>query len=163
MVAEPLAAAPEGVDSEAWDRACDAVRAYCGWHIAPSVEEDVVLDGSGTQVVMLPTLRLTALTDVTDDTTAVDSPEWSSAGMVRKSTYGYWSWKFHSFTATMTHGYDECPGELLGIIAEAASRGVAGVAATQVGQVRIESGSGSTGFMMDQQAILDRYRIPGVR
>lgn len=163
MVAEALAAAPEGVDTDAWERACDAVRAYCGWHIAPSMGEDVVLDGSGTPVVMLPTLHLTALADVTDDGTVVDSPEWSAAGMVRKSTYGYWSHKFRSFTATMTHGYAECPGELLGVIAEAASRGVAGVAATQVGQVRIESGSGSAGFMLDQKAVLDRYRIPGVR
>lgn len=163
MVAEALAAAPVGVDADAWDRACDAVRAYCGWHIAPSVEEDVVLDGSGADVAMLPTLHLTVLADVTDDGTAVTDPEWSAAGMVRKSTGGYWSGKFRSFTATMTHGYAACPGELLGIIAEAASRGVAGVAATQVGQVRIESGSGSAGFMLDQEAVLDRYRIPGVR
>lgn len=163
MVAEGLAFAPEGVDVEAWDNACAAVRAYCGWHIAPSVIEDVILDGSGTQIMMLPTLRLTDLTAVTDDTTAVDSPEWSAAGMVRKSTGGYWSWKFRSFTATMTHGYEDCPGEILGVIAEAASRGVVGVAATQVGQVRIESGGGSASFMLDQKAVLDRYRIRDVR
>lgn len=163
MVDAPLAYAPPGADEAAWDAACAAVRAYCGWHVAPSAQEDVVLDGSGSRVMMLPTLRLTDLTDVTDDGTAVDSPEWSAAGMVRKSTGGTWSWKFRSFAATMTHGYDDCPGELLGVIAEAASRGVAGVAATQVGQVRIESGSGSAGFMLDQRAVLDRYRIPGVQ
>jgi hypothetical protein len=35
-----------------------AVRAYCGWHIAPAVIEDVVLDGSGTRSLFLRTLRL---------------------------------------------------------------------------------------------------------
>ena len=45
----------EGVDPAAQA----AVRAYCGWHIAPSLSETLVLDGTGARAFILPTLHLT--------------------------------------------------------------------------------------------------------
>ena len=160
MVAEPLAAAPDGVDADAWDAAAAAVRAYCGWHIAPSVTETVTVDGSGGDVQFLPTLHLTDLASISSDGTTVTDPEWSAAGMVRGAS---WSRRFRSVEATMTHGYDLCPPEILGVLHEAADRGLAGSAASQVGQVSMGGVAGVPGaaaFIADRAGILDRYRIP---
>jgi len=159
MVDVPLAATPEGVDEAAWSAACEAARAYCGWHIAPSITDTYTLDGPGSSILMLPSLKVTAVSSVTNDGTAVTDPEWSEAGMVR----GCWSCKFRGVVVEMTHGYDVCPPEILGVLQEAASRGVGGSAVSQVGQVRMGGVSGVPGaasFMLDQKAVLDRYALP---
>lgn len=162
MVTEPLAAAPAGVDSAAWSRACAAVRAYCGWHVAPSVTESITLDGSGTQFLMLPSLRVTDITAITEDGSTADATQyqWSATGQLWRSWP--WSGNFRSVVVDLTHGYDSCPEEILGVLEEAASRGTAGTAVSQVGQVRMGGVAGVPGavsFLMEQKAVLDRYRI----
>jgi hypothetical protein len=159
VVTDPLAATPTGVDADAWEAACGAVRAYCGWHVAPSVTETVTVDGPGGNVLFLPTLHLTGITSLTNDGTTVTDPEWSEAGMVR----GSWTSKFRGVVAEITHGYEECPAEIIGVLTEAASRGVGGSAVSQVGQVRMGGVSGVPGaasFMLEQEAVLDRYKLP---
>ena len=159
MVDEPLASMPEGVDEAAWDAACAAVRAYCGWHVAPSVTQTITVDGPGGSLLFLPTLHLTDVSSITSDGTAVTDPEWSEAGMVR----GSWTERFRGVTVTMTHGYTSCPDEIVGVLREAADRGVEGSAVSQVGQVRaggVGGVPGAASFMLEQRAVLDRYKLP---
>jgi hypothetical protein len=158
-----LATAPSGVDDEAWAAACAAVRAYCGWHIAPVYEDTLVIDGSGASVIDLPTLRLVNVTSVVEDGVeqAITSANWSRTGYLWRAAP--WTRSLNGLSVTLEHGYDECPGEILGVLREAASRGVAGSAVSQVGQVRMGGVAGVPGaasFMIDQQAVLDRYRLP---
>jgi len=157
----PLAVAPAGVDAEAWDAACAAVRAYCGWHIAPSVTQTLTLDGSDTDVMLLPTLHVTDLSSITNDGTAVTEPEWSTFGIVRGTC---WTDKFRGVVVSFTHGYDECPPEIIGVLHEAADRGLEGSAASQVGQVRmggVDGVAGAVAFVMDKRSdVLDRYKLP---
>lgn len=165
-VLPPLAYAPDGVDQAAWDSACAALRTYCGWHVAPTVTQDMTLDGPGTYELLLPTMHLTDLVSVTEGGAAVTSPEWSAKGLVRKGGYPYrWSDRYRSIVVSMTHGFDECPGELIGVLTEAASRGVGGSVFSQVGQVRYAGSSatpGSASFLIEQKAILSAYRIPQI-
>lgn len=161
MAAAPLADAPTGVDQEAWDAACAAVRSYCGWHVAPALDDTVTVDGSGSQFVMLPTLRINSISEVTEDASAVTSYEWSESGQLWRSSP--WSGHFRGITVAMNHGYEECPADILGVLREAASRGVTGSAVSQVGQVRMGGVSGVPGaasFLMEQTAVLDRYKLP---
>lgn len=152
MVA-PLAAAPTGVDADAWTAACAAVRAYCGWHIAPPVTEDVTVDGSGGSIQLLPTLHMTALTSITNDGAVVTDPEWSEAGMVR----GSWTSKFRGVTANMTHGFAACPPEIMTVlraIVASASQGGASSVTSGPHQVQFEQALNS-----QQRATLDLYRM----
>lgn len=154
MVDEPLAAAPAGVDADAWTAACAAVRAYCGWHIAPSVTEDVTVDGSGGSIQLLPTLHLTALTSITNDGTEVTDPEWSEAGMVR----GSWTSKFRGVVANMAHGFDECPPELLPVLrAIVSGASLDGASSVTSGnhQVQFEQALNNS----QHRATLDLYRM----
>ena len=156
----PSVPAPEGVDSDAWEAALAAVRAYCGWHVAPVITSTVTLDGPSGGLLMLPSLRVVNVGEVLNDGALVDSPEWSEAGMIR----GRWTSKFRGVQVTFDHGYEDFPGEVVGVLIEAASRGVGGSFIGQVGQVRFSAGAsgtpGSASFMLEQKSVLDRYTIP---
>lgn len=96
---------------------CDAVRAECGWHIAPSREETVVLDGSGADVLALPTLYLTAVSAVTELGATVDAStyDWSDAGYLQRRS-GCWTRRLRGVEVTMTHGYSGCPAALAALV-----------------------------------------------
>ena len=54
-------------------RGLGAARRFCGWHVTPvQTDTDRVLDGPGSRLLRLPTLRLNALTAVTEDGTELD-------------------------------------------------------------------------------------------
>lgn len=159
----PPAAPPDGVDEFAWLAAWSAIRAYCEWHVTPSVTETVTVDGSGGSVQFLPTLHLTALTSITNDGATVSDPEWSEAGMVRGAA---WTSKFRGVEATMTHGYDDPPMEVVAV-----ARNLAESAGAMPGARQITSGphsvtlteaaqAGASAMSPAHHAVLDRYRIP---
>lgn len=155
----PLPDTPTGIDADTWADTVAEVRAFCGWHIAPEVTETVTLDGPNSSILVLPTLHLVDLVSITNDGTAVTDPEWSRTGMVR----GYWwSWKFRSVVAEITHGYDEWPTDLLAVMTELASAGsgaLSGVKAITSGahQVTFE-----TSMSRAQSDVLGRYQLPFV-
>lgn len=111
---------PEVVDSVAAE-----VRADADWHIAPAVTETVTVESQGGRYLFLPTLRLTAVTAVRNvtDTTPVLLDGYRTqltaefhAGVLKRP-YG---WPCGVLEVDLTHGYDECPTDLLPAIAELA-------------------------------------------
>ena len=149
---------PTGVDADAWSAAVAKVRSHCRWHIAPSVTETVTVDGSGAPIIVLPTLRLTDLISITNDGTAVTSPEWSTSGMVYRGTCASWSPKFRSVVAEMTHGFDTWPEDLEAVTVELAA------ATSLAGVKQISSGSHQVSFETSMNAhvleTLERYKLP---
>ena len=117
----------EGISPEAQQ----AIRAFCGWHVAPSVEETLVLDGPGSGVLHLPSLHVTDVLEVLNDGTPIQDPEWSAAGLIR----GPWTTKFRGVRVRLVHGYpaDDLPYALQA----AAARLQATAALAAAGQVRI--------------------------
>lgn len=101
------------------EAACEAVRRDARWHIAPPVTETVTVDSGGGTLLVLPTLRMTAVTEVRDVTG--DAPEvltgWrkSSAGLLYRSSG--WPVGLAAVEVDLTHGHDVCPPELLPVIA----------------------------------------------
>ncbi len=86
------------------------VRQFCGWHVTPVKEDHVLeLDGPGGRLLALPTLKLIALTAVTEDGAAVDISALyvSKRGLVRKKSGGFWSPHYGAITVTMDHGIDD--------------------------------------------------------
>lgn len=139
------------------------IKAYCGWHVAPVITETVVLDGQGGWSLILPTLRLTDLTEVTSDGAAVDGLQWSEAGMVRGC---HWSHKLRGIQVTMTHGYEDTPPELVaaGVRITDLMAATAGVASETTGPFTVSYRDMSVGGsgLGDPYvaAVLDRYRLP---
>jgi len=97
-----------------------AARRYCGWHVTPPNADVVTLDGPGSPLLVLPTLRLVSLTGVVEEGITADLAyvDWSVRGLLRKRTgyaggdYGLghcWTAKLGGLTVSMNHGFAEAP------------------------------------------------------
>jgi hypothetical protein len=149
------------------------VRDYCGWHIAGSVTETVTVDGSGSDVLDLPTLRLTAVLVVTEDgeTVDVDDLEWSTAGYLKRASA--WTTKLRGVAAQITHGYVEMPVSLAEVVMTSAARGLEVVShgvvrsQEQIGDYSYNNQYATAGsnqpvgafFLEHEKKVLDRYAI----
>jgi len=148
-----------------------AVRKYCGWHIAPVVIQDLVLDGTGKASLFVKSLRLLDVTAATVDGTVLDvsTLEWSEAGYLRIP--GAWPDKLRSVRLTIEHGFDEVPDvvSVIRSIAARASASPTGVVREQAGAVSISMSqvapgvSGGVVLMDHEKRMLDQYRITGGR
>lgn len=110
-----------------------AIRAWCGWHIAPVLTETVLLDVRHvSRDLQLPTTRLleTVSVEVIDSREetgwrelAEHEYQWSEAGVLRRTDCLCWPKGFRTVRVTMRHGYEpaEVP-DVLGIADKLASR-----------------------------------------
>lgn len=155
-------------EEEAAQRAEAEVRAFCGWHVAPEKTETLVLDGTGTAALLLPTLRVTQVSRVVEDGRELDpdSYEWSASGVVRKGRRGRaWTDRFRGVEITLTHGYPELPLDLAAIVDRLKDRQLQGSQVlAQVGSVSYATGEdglpvGGSLSSLDR-AVLDRYKLP---
>lgn len=135
--------------------AAQSVRSECGWHIAPSIEQKIAVRTGGSDTVLLPSLRVTAVTAVTDRRGGtVDGWEaWSNGILERPGGFP------DAVEITFTHGYETCPPDLLPIIAERA-------AAQASGRIKAEALAGRSvqlegGYDPVTQTTLNAYRIAG--
>ena len=100
--------------AELLKRSLAGARRYCGWFVTP-VQADYTfhLDGPGTRDLMLPTMNMTGLSAVTEDSNALDitTLAWSRQGIIRKRTCHRWSCQLGAITVTATHGYLEDDAE----------------------------------------------------
>lgn len=98
------------------------IRRICGWHIAPSITETLVLDHDGSGVIHLPSLYVedvVSVSDVTGDRPRVLSGwRWSGAGMIE----GRFPHGFRSVEVVLVHGYESCPDDLLPVVASRTQR-----------------------------------------
>lgn len=103
------------------DAAVDALRGDAGWHIAPEVTETVLVDSEGSCKLLLPTMRLTEVTEVRN--VLPDTPEviegWRKS---RRGTltlrWSGWPCGDESVEADITHGYAETPPSLFIVVAQ---------------------------------------------
>lgn len=105
------------------DAAVSALRAAAGWHIAPEKAETVALDTyCGDTSLQLPTRQLVDVTTVTDtDTDAVvDAGRYrvSRARCRIRKKSGAWPEGYERIEVEMTHGYEACPADLLGVVGQ---------------------------------------------
>lgn len=150
-------------DLQFWlDAANQAVRSYCGWHVAPVITETVRLDGDGRHTLLLPTGRLLRVDAVTNDGVDVlDLVDPSTKGML-EIRGRRWSDRLGGIVVTITHGHDQAP-DLAGVIATAAARGAttglnAGIAQQAVGPASVRYVD-SIPLLQSEKDILDPYRI----
>lgn len=146
------------------------IRDYCGWHIAPAVDETLIVDGSGGTVQQLPTLRLNSVTSITENGTALEADrfEWSADGSIRRCA-GYWTPRYRGVVAVVNHGYAEVPENIVSVIVDATSTALA----VPVGEDKVDDQPETMGpftwgestaevdFTAAQLRVLDRYKIPG--
>lgn len=92
------------------------IRKFCGWHIWPvHVDEQLIVEGGGSRLLVLPTLALTSVSEVLEDYAGaaelVDATAYrrSRAGMLRRIDGGVWLGDFYEYAVTCTHGLEDNP------------------------------------------------------
>ncbi|AOE44288.1 head-to-tail connector protein [Gordonia phage Eyre] len=94
---------------------CDDIRRYCGWHIAPVIEDAVVtLDHLGDRVLTLPTLHVVDVTSIVDaDGNAIEGWTWSDDGLLHRERG--WPRGYRSVRVTFSHGLAATPRGLVDV------------------------------------------------
>lgn len=136
--------------------AAETVRSECGWHIAPQGEQTTRIRTGRLDTVNLPSLHVVEVLSVLDrDGTPVTGWDWWEHGVLDRPG-GFPD----TITVRFRHGYETCPQDLLGIIAERS-----GSQAT--GRIKAEALMGRSvqldgGYDPNTPAILAGYRLnPG--
>lgn len=126
-----LALEPDGVDPVAWAAACRRVRTECGWHIAPTIQETVRVRLTGPALV-LPSMEILEVTSVQIGDELLDASAWElMPGEPVIMLCGRW-WCHHRVAVVeMSHGYEDCPEDLLAALT-AMSSVPAGVVGSQM-------------------------------
>lgn len=174
---------PPGNAQALLDASSSLIRGHCGWSISREVDVDLVLDGNGRGVLLLPTLKLEAAAVTVDERLLVDGLdyEWSAAGMLRRLCHvwpdgyrsqGVWPRRFRSVGAVITHGHDPVPTEIQELCTVVAARVVTpagaspGMKAETIGSYSYTAGASVPGSMIlepPELTILDRYQVKAGR
>ena len=161
-----------GESYPALDAAQAVIRAYCGWHVAPVIEETVVVDGGWVgDKLFLPSLHVLEVSDVTvngDEAVDLTTVEVSQSGYLRRFGSWWYTYDLRNVSVTMTHGYADVPANLLTVLYALAGRAQAsptGATTEQVGPFRVSyatnSDGSSGGVLLSalERTVLDEYKI----
>ncbi|MEU0871646.1 hypothetical protein [Nocardia brasiliensis] len=144
------------------------IRDYCGWHIAPAVAATITLDGSGADIVQIPTLRLSAVASVAENGVVIPATEyeWSADGSIRRLPLGRcWTNRYRGVVVECTHGYAEVPAAIVSVVLDATSStlaaplGSGGETPEKMGPFEFGGTKGAGAFTAAQLRVLDRYRV----
>ena len=134
----------------------DAVRAYCGWHVAPSASETVKVEGDGGSVLLLPSLYITDVTAVRDESgNAVTDWKWRENGVMRRSTWR--DGELYEFD--IVHGYDAIPPEIQEIADKIDADGMGSGALRSVTEGPFSESYDTATAPLSMRSVLDRYRL----
>lgn len=162
VTADDLAGLPGAPFTPAMVRAAQAkVRAACGWHVAPSVTEQLIIAGDGGCEQWLPSRHVSAVqsVEVWDGTGWVDMPGWNQATGwdecgVLAADVPFPSGR-RSIRVALTHGFDPVPDDLKLLVAVSTGRQIVSES------ISSRSMTFSDGDAYGVSAILDRYRVGG--
>lgn len=135
------------------------VRDYCRWDIYPQADVTFTVDGSGTSVLLLPTLKLVAVEEVRvlGEVIDPDDYEWSESGLLVRAAG--WPARLRAVDVDCTHGYDPVPDTVALVTCAVAARYYANperLRAKAVGGVSRTYGDGLADLEM---ALLAAYRL----
>lgn len=159
----------EGVDSVLAGVSA-AIRAACGWHVAPSLPCRASLDG-GDRFIALPALVVTGVGSVSELGAELGpgAYEWAANGSLRRCQWKRWAPGYRSVSVVYEAGIPSAAAADLGVVAaQVASNSLsapAGVRQESAGDVSItynQTGSGVSGgvrLLDSDLAMLARYRL----
>lgn len=97
--------------------ALTVARNHVGWHVSPAKTETITVDGPGSRILFLPTMKVNTLTSVTEDGTLLaadtisasvgDGPLMRRRTALRKAGGGWWTAEYGGIVIAMNHGFAE--------------------------------------------------------
>lgn len=159
-----MSSAPERIEA-VLDGVSQAVRDFCGWHVAPVLECSWTGQGEG-RLMVLPCISVRSVTSLTVDGTATEAFEWLPSGLVRLQG-GCFPDAWRSAVCGFVAGED-ATGALAMAVAQIAANqlaAAAGVRSERAGQVSIDYNqtangvSGGVRLLDSDMRLLMPYRI----
>lgn len=166
--------------------AATAARKYCDAHISIVTDDVAIVDGSGSDVLLLPEHPVIDVTTVIEDydldsARTLTPPgngneseyDWSDSGLLIHRTgtmlliqnqfsakYGTWPNRRRSVQVTYSHGFATIPYDIQLVCVASAARGWAqdGANSETAGSYTAQYAGQPASFTKDEQRILDRYR-----
>lgn len=145
-----------------------AVRNFCGWHIAPNLPCLYIAYGLEGKIAKLPSMMVTECDVSTDDGSDFPSGiEWQPRGLVRRDDGCDWPQDWGKYAFEFSSGY-ESDAMLSQIIVQVASNHMAaapGIREEQAGAVRLSYNqmangvSGGVTLLDREQMLLAPYRL----
>lgn len=144
------------------------IRAYCGWHVAPVLSEELVLDGNGGRRLLLPSRRVVDIESVTVEGETLDASEyqWSESGWITRSR-GVWPHRERAVAVKLQHGFDQVD-DVAGVARSIQSRAEMSPAGNVISQragtqaVSFASSGGAVAslpLMEQEKALLAPYKL----
>lgn len=143
------------------------IRDHCGWHVAPVLTETLVLDGNGTDRLLLPSRRVIDITEVAvnGETLDLDGFEWSQDGILWRRG-GVWPDRYRIVKVTLEHGFSSVPvlAEIAAAVEARAAMDPTGALASQRAGTQAVSFSAAAstagrGLLASEQALLAPYKL----
>lgn len=159
-----MSSAPERIEA-VLDGVSQAVRDFCGWHVAPVLECSWTGQGEG-RLMVLPCISVRSVTSLTVDGTATEAFEWLPSGLVRLQG-GCFPDAWRSAVCGFVAGEDAAGALAMAVSQIAANQlaAAAGVRSERAGQVSIDYNqtangvSGGVRLLDSDMRLLMPYRI----
>jgi len=147
------------------EAATQAIRDYCGWHVAPVKEDTLTLDGTGTDTILLPSRLVVDVTrvQVRGEELPASSYEWSTIGALRRLN-GVWPNSYRSIEVTLKHGFTDMSvlADVVQSISERVRLDPTGAVSTQragTQQVGFFAGQTGGGLLESEKDRLSPYKL----
>lgn len=149
------------------------VRGYTGQTFDLVVDDEVLLAGNGSTVLLLPELPVLEVTELIEDprdvaTELVDETgfEWSPDGIIRRIDGGVFRRRFRWYAITYDHGFEATPEDVLGVVLRVAARGLEnplGLRSETIGRYSytVSGENAGIGLYAPDRRELDPYVVPG--
>lgn len=151
--------------SQVLSRAEESVIAYCEWHVAPRRTETLILDGTGSRLLQLPSLKVNDVTTVRHlgETMDPDLYDWSATGQIElRNPQARWTDRYRGIEVEIDHGYEDIPSDLASVIVGLVVR----AAASPMGETMIRVGDRQSHYsrvgtmpLNAEYQVLERYRV----
>lgn len=164
-----FSAADTATATQALEGASEIIRGYLGAVVDLVVDDEIVLLGTGTNMVQLPEIPVVTVTEVKEYGAVLASTyyRWTTGGLLyrRWGCWPRWTADNPDIEVKYTHGYATIPADIkevaLHLAGQVLSGATSGVQSETVGaySVTYESGGTDSGLMPEDLAVLNRYRM----
>lgn len=144
--------------------ASDLIRNFCGHSITQVEDDEIILDGTGTQLLLLPATPVTEVASVEVDGEELEEDDyaWSRRGWIVRTDGYYWPTDPSSIAVTYTHGYETVPDSVKGVALALAGRvvdGSSGIKQESIGSYSVTYADPSPTLRANEQAGLEPFRV----
>jgi len=143
--------------------ASSAVADYLNQTLMLVEDDEAIIDGNGTELLMLPQVPVTEITKIEIDGTEIDSDYYSynAKGMVKLKGKKFPK-SLANVTVTYSHGYTNIPYAIRGVVLSIAARILdtnPAVKQESIGGYSVSYSNSSAGLLAIEQDALSAYRI----